>query len=369
MAEFILNDIAIKGITCAVPENKVVTRDFSDKFGSDYVESFIETTGVETSYRTPEEQTASDLCFVAAEKLINEKQIDRESIGALVFISQTPDYRLPATACVLHKRLGLGKGCIAFDVNLGCSAFVYGLNIVGSMMNSMNIDRALLLNGDTCTKTNSPEDKSEYMLFGDAGTATLLEKSQGSVIKGELMTDGEGFKAIIMPSGGYRNRNGSHERTMWGDGNIRSDYDGYINGADVFVFSISQVPKLIKKFVADNNIEEYDGLFLHQANRMMFKQIAKKTKIPIEKIPVTIDRFGNTSGASIPLTLCDVYGDSDDSGNGDKVADENTNVKALMCGFGIGLSWGVVYAEIAKEDIYPIIYTNDYYSDGGVSHD
>ena len=359
MAEFRLENIAINGISCAVPNNKVLTKNFYDKFGQEYVDSFIETTGVESSYRTSEEQTASDLCYVAAEDVIQKKGIDKSSIGLLVFVSQTPDYRLPATACVLHKRLDLEKNCLAFDVNLGCSAFVYGISIAGAMMNSLNIENALLLNGDTCTKTISPEDKSEHMLFGDAGSATLLTKSEGASIIGELMTDGEGFKSIIMPSGGYRNRNGSHERTMWGDGNIRSDYDGYINGTDVFVFSISQVPKLIKKFVADNSIEEFDHLVLHQANQMMFKQISKKTKIPMNKIPETIDRFGNTSGASIPLTLCNIYGNDETEGAS----------KELMCGFGIGLSWGVVYTEIQKKDIFPIIYTDDYYKDGRVSHD
>ncbi len=359
MAEFILNNITISGISCAVPDNIIYNKDFYNKFGRDYVDSFIETTGVVSSFRSSEEQTASDLCFVAAEDVIKNKNIDRSSIGLVVFISQTPDYRLPATACVLHKRLGLEKKCLAFDVNLGCSGYVYGLSIVGAMMNSLNIENALLLNGDTCTKTNSPEDKSESMLFGDAGSATFLTKECGREIIGELMTDGSGFKDIIMPSGGYRNRNGSKERTEWGDGNIRSDYDGYINGTEVFIFSISQVPSLIKKFVSNKNIKEYDYLVLHQANRMMFKQISRKTQIPMSKIPVTIDRYGNTSGASIPLTLCDIYGK-------DETKDK---AKILMCGFGVGLSWGVAFSEININDINPIIYTKEYYTDGRVSHD
>lgn len=369
MAGFVIENVAIKGISCAVPKNRIETKSFYDKFTKEYVDSFMETTGVRESHRSEEAQTASDLCFVAADNLIREKGIDRAEIGLLVFVTQTPDYRLPATACVLHKRLGLEKSCLAFDVNLGCSGFVYGVSIVGSMMNSMGIDCAMLLNGDTCTKTNSPEDKSEYMLFGDAGTATLLVRDGSSMIDGELLTDGEGFKAIIMPSGAYRNRHGSHERTMWGDGNIRSDYDGYINGTDVFSFTISQVPKMINRMMRENEStpENYDALVLHQANQMIHKQIARKTKFPMEKIPVSIDRYGNTSSASIPLTLCDAYGmsESDDLNR----AKGDNKLHLLMCGYGIGLSWGVIDTFISPDDILPIVETSDYYTEGGVSHD
>lgn len=361
MAEFRLNDIAIEGIACAVPNNKVCTESFCKQFGKDTVDNFIKTTGVKSTYRTSEEQTASDLCFVAAENLIQKKQLNKSEIGALVFVSQTPDYRLPATACVLHKRLQLEKSCLCFDVNLGCSGFVYGLNIVGSLLQTNNIDKALLLFGDTSIKTTSPYDKSSIMLFGEAGSATLLVKKSGSEIYGELMTDGEGFKAIIMPSGAFRNMNGSQERTKWGDGNIRSDYDGVMNGTDVFAFTISQVPRLINNLMRNTNTspDDYEALVLHQANMYILQQLSKKTKFPLEKIPISLDRYGNTSGTSIPLTLCDSYGNDE----------ENVPVNILMSGFGIGLSWGVVRTIINKKNIFPIVYTDDHYTDGAVSHD
>lgn len=360
MANFNLEGIAIRGVSCAVPDNKVDNTVFYEKFGQENVDSFVKMTGVKSTYRTPEEQTASDLCYVAADNLLKQKNISPEEIGACIFISQTPDYRLPATACVLHKRLGLSKNCMAFDVNLGCSGWVYGVNIVGSLMKTTDIDKALLLFGDTSIKTTSPEDKSSIMLFGEAGSATLLVKEDGSRIFGELMTDGEGFKAIIMPSGAYRNRNGSHELTVWGDGNIRSDYDGYMNGTDVFSFTITQVPKMIKRHLqeAGKSPEDYESLVLHQANLYILQQISKKTKFPMDNIPISMDRFGNTSGTSIPLTLCDAYGKAD-----------GHNLKLLMCGFGIGLSWGVAEAEINSDDILPIVFTNDHYTEGGVSHD
>lgn len=360
MADFILNDISIEGISCAVPKNRVDSTEFYDKFGKEAVDSFVDMTGVKSTYRTPEEQTASDLCFAAARNLIEKKNIDKESVGALVFISQTPDYRLPATAFVLHKRLGLNKNCMAFDVNLGCSGFVYGLNIVGSLMKTSNIENAILLFGDTSIKTTSPEDRSSIMLFGEAGSATLLSKVKGKKITGTLMSDGEGFKAIIMPSGAYRNLNGSHERVMWGDGNIRSDYDGYMNGTDVFSFTISEVPSIIKKYMQSNDTspDSYDSLVLHQANMFILKQISKKTKFPMEKTPVSMDRYGNTSGTSVPLTLCDFYAGT-----------EPKTVRTLMSGFGIGLSWGVIDAILDTENILPIVFTDEYYTEGGVSRD
>ena len=357
MAEFVLSGIGIRGISCAVPKNKVENTDYYDKFGKEAVDNVIKMTGVQSSYRTLEEQTASDLCYVAAKNLLDAKGIDAQEIGALVFISQTPDYRLPPTACVLHKRLGLDKACMAFDVNLGCSGWVYGVNIVGSLMQTSNIEKALLLFGDTCIKTASPEDRGSVMLFGEGGSATLLAKAAGETIRGELMTDGEGFKAIIMPSGAYRNRNGNTERIRQPDGTVRSDYDGYMNGTDVFSFTITQVPKMLKRFVGKDGVlsERYDAVILHQANLYIIQQISKRVKVPMEKIPITIDRFGNTSGTSIPLTICDAYGEANDK-----------ELHLLTCGYGIGLSWGIVDAMINCDDILPIVFTDDHYTEGGL---
>lgn len=177
MAKFKLDGIKIEGVACAVPDNPVDTKTFYSKFGQKKVDNFIKMTGVEQTYRTFEEQTASDLCFVAAQNLIEKKKINPQDIGALVFISQTPDYFMPATACVLHKRLRLSQNCMAFDVNLGCSGWVYGLNIAGSLMLSSDIEKAILCFGDTSVKPVSPEDKSSAMLFGEAGSATLLSKN------------------------------------------------------------------------------------------------------------------------------------------------------------------------------------------------
>jgi len=362
MAKFHFNNIAIDGIACTVPTQRIPTTSYYEKFGKKNVDSFIVMTGIEATYRTAEEQTAADLCFVAAENLITHKKIERAEIGALVFVTQTPDYRIPATSCVLQYRLGLTKECLAFDVNLGCSGYVYGIQMVASMLTNSDIKYGLLLCGDTCYKTGSSEDQSTWMMFGDAGAATLLSlKDDAKDMDIELMTDGSGFKDIITASGAYRNVHGNHERTKWGDGNIRSDYEGYINGTNVFSFSIREAPKIINKFVNDHNVtsEDYDALILHQANLFMLKQIAKKAKFPMDKVPLSLGEYGNTSSVSIPITLCSEYTKKNEKGL----------INVLACGFGVGLSWGVMNMHLTTDDLLPVIYTDEYYLDGGVNHD
>lgn len=356
------NNIKISGIATAVPDDKRKTEYWYEKFGQNAVDKFSKMTGVESTYQASEKQTASDLAFVAARELIKKKNIDKDSIGALVFISQGPDYQLPATANVLQYRLGLSNDVICFDVNLGCSGYVNGINIVAALMESSNITRALLLVADTSSKGVSKEDKSAAMLFGDAGSATLLEKN---VTNGRInywfKTDGNRFKAIIKPAGAYRNLGAPRERTLWPvDNNIRSDYETYMNGTDVFAFTISDVPKLINDFLTwqNSSIADYDRLFFHQANIYIIKQVTKKIKAAKEQVPISMDRYGNTSVTSIPLTISDYYGNS-----------ANQSVKILMSGFGVGLSWGVVDAVINTEDVFPIIETDEFFNDGGVSHE
>lgn len=356
MACGVLENIEIKGIACAVPETKVNSEAFYDKFGAENVDKFVKMTGVKERCVASKEQTSSDLCYVAAEKVIAKLGWEKDSIDAVVFVSQSPDYRLPATACVLHGRLGLKQNCVAFDVNLGCSGYVYGLFIIGSLMQGQNINRVLLLAGGTLSKLVCDEDRSTAMLFGDAGSATAIEKSQNSQIKYLLKTNGEGYKSIIVPAGAYRNADGSSEIKSSEDGIARSDFDLAMNGTDVFNFTISDVPAAISEFNTYFNlsIENFDYCVLHQANLFMLKHIAKKVKITPEQFPITIDRFGNTSVTSIPLTIADLCNSLNDK----------TNVSLLLCGFGVGLSWGVVSLNIKPDACLPIIYTNEFFEDG-----
>ncbi len=356
--------IKVSGIVSAVPKQKVILMDqYKNIFGEKIVASFIKNTGVSEQRIATEKQTASDLAYVAARKLVEEKQIDINEIGVLIFVTQTPDYVIPSTACVLHNRLNLSKNCIAYDINLGCSGFIYGMQTVCALLQSVNIKYGLLLVGDTLSKMISAEDKSTTMLFGDGAAAILLEQTEEeNIVCTTQCTDGEGYKTIITQAGGCRFPDLGKEKTLWSvDGNVRSDYDMYMNGVDVFSFAISETPMMIKKFLKNHNldVDYYDGYIFHQANMYILKNIVKACKLPKDKVPYSIRNYGNTSVSSIPMTICSAYADMK----------ENKNMKLLTCGFGIGLSWGIATFDIQTDCIYPIIETEDYYKEGAVSHD
>lgn len=357
MPYFSFNNIKIAGVASAVPTTVIDVDSFAEQYGQDTVDKFKESTGITQYHKTSKYQTASDLGYVAAEKLLQDKNIDRSTIGALVFVAHSTDYRRPATACVLHKRLNLSKDCAAFDIGLGCSAFVYGLQVVCSMMQSSDIERALLIVGESLTKMVHPLDKSVTMLFGDGGAAILLEKTEDiSSIKGIVKSDGNGYKAIIAPAGGFRNMDAPHNGFVWHDGNTRSLYNTIMSGDDVFGFTISDVPRTVKAFLERTNtsIEDYDCLAFHQANQFISKMLCKKLKVDATKMPLCLDRYGNTSAPAIPLVMCDTYGN----------ISSDQDVRFLMCGFGVGLSWGVCSAIVNIGDIYPIIETDEVFEEG-----
>ena len=273
MAYLEINNVAIKGISASVPKQVAENRDIypSDMGG---VEGFIETTGIERHRNAPKEVCSSDLCVAAAENLMTRLGWDRNSIDAVVFVTQTPDYLEPATSCIIQNRLGLSTDCMTLDISLGCSGWVYALSVIGSLMQNGTVKRGLLLAGDTPSKNCSPRDKSTYPLFGDAGTATALEYSKDAPRMTFLLnTDGEGYKTIIIPSGGYRNQvtaDSLIEKSR-GDGVVSSDVHVSMDGMSVFSFAISKAPKSIKGLLEKmgENIEEIDYVILHQANLFM----------------------------------------------------------------------------------------------------
>lgn len=356
MSLFKFNNIKISGIACAIPKNVVCPESFKDLFGEEEVNKFIEMTGVKTTRRASKHQTASDLGYTAANTLLNKKNINRDEIGAVVFGTLCPDYRKPGNAFILHKRLGLSTEAAVLDISLGCSAVVYGLQVVASLMNCSDIKKALLVVGDTVSKTINPKDKSSVMLAGEASVAILLEKTDVcKPMYALLRSDGTGYKYLIVPAGGYRNLDATHEVFLCPDGNERTLYDSFMVGTSVFTFTIYDVPKIIKDFWQQTNttVDDYDCFAFHQSNLYMLKQIAKKTKIPLEKMPLTLQIYGNTSGASSIVTLCDTYGNVD-----------NQVINIFVCGFGVGLSMGVSCFEVNTNDILPIIEDDSIFEEG-----
>ena len=358
MAYFSFNNIRVAGIACAVSSNEVKTETYKPLFGDEEVEKFMEMTGVRASRRTSEHQTCSDLGFRAASELLAKKGVNPEEIGALIFSSHSPDYRRPSTAFVLQYRLGVPKEAVCYDISLGCSSLVVGMQTIASIMNTGDIKKALLFVGDTAGKSVYPEDRSSAMLFGEAGAVMLLEKTDEAKdqVKALVRSDGSGYRYMIIPGGGYRNLHASEEVVMCQDGNPRTLMNSFIQGTSVFTFTVFDVPRLIKDFWQDTGTtpEDYDCFAFHQANLYILKQIAKKTKIPFEKMPITLDRYGNTSGASAIVSLCDRYGNSD----------VHKTIKVMACGFGIGISLGATSFEINTDDILPIYEDDEVYTDG-----
>ncbi|MGN6492914.1 MAG: 3-oxoacyl-ACP synthase III family protein [Agriterribacter sp.] len=333
--------VSITGISACVPKTVVKNRD-NKTFPESDVNAFVNNVGIEEFRAGGTEVCTSDLCVAAAEKLFQDMNIDREEIGIVVFVSQSPDYYfLPNTACIIQDRLHLSKETLAFDVPLGCSGYVYGLNIIASYLASGQIKKGLLLVGDTASRTTNAHDKSSAMLFGDAGAATILEYNpEADGIHFHLATDGSGYKAIIVPEGGFRKRFSSSSlvESTNDEGITRCGVDLHLDGFDVFSFGITEAPKTVKKLTGHLAItnNDVDYMVFHQANRMMNEKIRKKLALEESKVPYSLKHFGNTSSASIPLTMVTAIRENL----------HQKNNRVILCGFGVGLSWATAYTTL-----------------------
>lgn len=298
-------------------------------------ERLVRNIGIEFRRLSQEWQCFSDLAFDAAEKLLESLEWKREEIDALIVVTQSPDYPAPATAIILQDRLGLAHSTLAFDVNLGCSGYPFGLHLLGSMIAAGGVKKGLVLVGDRGASLSDP-------IFSDAGTATALEFcADAPPMHFDLNSDGSGHKAIILPVGGHREPvNIQHlipyredENDHW-----RRGIDLQLDGTAVLSFSTQRIPPAVEKLLeyANTSKEEVDYFIFHQANRMINETIRKKLALPIEKVPSTLRDFGNTSGASLPLTMTVRINKQLEDGP----------KRVLMSGFGIGLSWGTCLIDI-----------------------
>ena len=305
-------------------------------------ERLVRNIGIQTRRMCPEWQCFSDLAFDAAEKLLSELQWERDEVDALIVVTQSPDYLIPATAIILQDRLKLSHATIAFDVNLGCSGYPFGLHILGSMIASKAIRKGLVLVGDKAATLKDP-------LFSDAGTATALEFDPGAPpMHFDLNSDGSGYKAIMLPVGGHREPfELSHaiarkdENGFWRDG-----LDLILDGPAVLSFSTQRVPPAVERLLeyARTPKDAVDYYVFHQANRMINETIRKKLGLPVEKVPSTLADFGNTSGASLPVTMTARLHETLSGGKH----------RLLLGGFGIGLSWGSALVDL-RDACFPAL--------------
>jgi 3-oxoacyl-[acyl-carrier-protein] synthase-3 len=334
-------NIKIKGFAACVPEHIETNENLELLGGSEQIKKFIETTGIRQRHTVNGQSIrSSDMCFASAEKLLEELKWNRDEVDCLLFVSQTGDYIFPATSCILQNKLGLSNECFTMDISLGCSGWIHGMATISALMQNGGFKKGILLAGDTSTMTKSPFDKTSYPLFGDAGTATAIEFIEGSEgIKVHTATDGKGHEAIIIPDGGFRNIYSKESEIYkeYDDGSKRNNLQTNMDGAAVFTFGITKAPRsilaLAEKYKLD--LTEIDYYVFHQANKFMIEKIIKKLKIPNEKVPYSLDEYGNTSCSSIPLTMVTRLSNQV----------QNEKLKIMTCAFGVGLSWGSIYFE------------------------
>ena len=348
MAKIKYDNIGIRAVSACVPANISSNYDLKDLIGEDDLMKTIKSIGIEERRIADENTCTSDLCYQAAKRLIEDNSIPLDSIDALIFVSQTPDYRQPATSVILQDKLGLSKSTLAIDVNIACSGYVYGLSIAYSFANQQGVDRVLLLVGETMSKLVSKSDKVNTPLFGDAGTATLIEKGNYGQAFFSLHSDGSGYDVMMVPYGGFRNPScaeGLKEVTD-DNGDVHTGEQFRMDGMDVFNFGMRVEPKDIRELLqfADCPNDQVDLLIFHQANKFMTDFFTKKLKFDPGKTPYCLKKYGNTSSASIPLTIVTEL----------KNAYPQRN-RVILSGFGAGLSWGSCLIDLSRCKISDLI--------------
>lgn len=344
MVHSVVKGVRVAGLRAAVPQKShsyVAHADNAQDVPYDEALKISETIGVSERRVAPDHRSVSDYCFRAAEGLLQQLNWDPASVEILIFVTQDPDYVIPATACVLQDKLGLPTSTIAYDINLGCSGFTYGLWTVAQTLAGSSAKRALLLAGDISTRKLKPGDRSTKPLFGDAGIACAFEKdATASDIVSVMGTDGSGAQHLIIPAGGSRYSLvppvKPHEPDVHQD--LFEKARLHMNGMEVFTFSLKAVPKLIRDTLdaAGWSQDDPDYYVWHQANTFMLKKLQAKLKLPPEKVVIDMQNWGNTSSSSIPLAIC--------SQLAPRVSESSQRL--MLAGFGVGWSWGGVALEM-----------------------
>jgi 3-oxoacyl-[acyl-carrier-protein] synthase-3 len=326
----------IAGISTCVPARQFDNLNDTTDFPPEEVRKVVAMAGVSFRHVADDSICSSDLCFKAAEGLLEQLSWKRESVDALIMVTQTPDYFLPSTACILQDRLRLPHTCAAFDVGLGCSGYTYGLWLASMMLESGGLQRILLLHGETPNRFTEQSDRSVSLLFGDAGSATALEAGLGEGQRDWYFlnySDGSGYKDLIIEGGGFRNRFPPEARSCF----VR------MNGANIFNFTLKRVPSLIQDTLDYSGMESeaVDYFIMHQSNQFIIRNLIKKLQIPLEKVPLTLKDFGNTGGPSIPLTIT----------RGRLERPKDRPALLLLIGYGVGLSWGSALISLDPEGL------------------
>jgi len=349
MAYWEIKNVAVRGVTGTVPNHPVKSAELPF-FTKEEAENFDNTVGIRNRYIASEDICASDLCFDAAERLIEGLGWEKESIDVLIFGSVTGDYKTPPTSAILQDRLGLPATTFVLDIPMGCCGCMYCINVAGNLLSAGTAKRALILVGDTAMRMGNPKDKSRGPLFGDSGTALALEYDPTAAdIIIDFNTQGSGYQALMTPHGGYRHpvTQESFIEEDFGNGIIRAPKDALINGMDVFSFAITRPPKSVKQMMEQLGLDkdkDIDFFLIHQANKLIVDRLVKKLKLPVEKVPYNLQEFGNLGGASILMLMTS------------EIAEElSSRPLTLLCSsFGLGLTWGTMVLRTQPMTVLPV---------------
>lgn len=330
-------DVYIKDLAYTLPQGIVTNEELVKEFPEWSVEKIAEKVGVNERRVAASDETATDLAVAAAEVVFAKGTVKRENIDFVLFCTQSPDYKLPSSACIIQDRLGLSTKCGAFDFNLGCSGYEYGLAVAKGLILGRIATNVLLLTGETYNKYLHPRDKGNRTIFGDGASATVVS-TDGFAEIGEFVlgTDGSGANNLIVKSGGARFPEKLNDLDFDEGGNpIGSDYL-FMDGQEIFVFTLTKVPKMVKEVLEKNNLKKEDiNLFVfHQANKYMLEHLRKKMKIEEGRFFINFEHIGNTVSATIPIALCEAREQGRLKGN------------VLLAGFGVGLSWGATVIKV-----------------------
>lgn len=338
MSRSSIEGFRIAGVATCVPPRIADNLDPASGFDPEEVRKVVAMAGVRERRVVDDGVTSADLCFEAAGPLLDRLGWTRDSITGLIFVTQSPDYFLPSTSCVLHQWLGLSDECAAFDVGLGCSGYPYGLYLAATMLRAGGHQRILLLHGETPSRFVDPADHATTLLFSDSGSATAVEAQAGGSGHFCLNTDGSGHAGLIIRGGAFRDRHPANPREL----SLQMD------GAGIFNFTIKRVPALIQAALelSGRTIEDFDAFVFHQSNRFIMKHLMKKCGLPEERVPMTLEDTGNCGGPSVAVAMTRRL-----------PAQRDRSLNLMLLGYGVGLSWGAAVVEL---DAQALLMHGDY---------
>lgn len=349
----------ISALAAAVPDNRQEIIEYKDQFPEGEIEKFCQATGIrERWYSVGVGTTAADLCVAAANEIFARMNVDKESIDALIFLTQSPDYFVPPTSCVIQHRLGLENCGLVYDSNIGCTGFLFGIQMACADLMA-GCRKVLVMAGDSSTELM--QIQKDDLLFGDCGVAAILERTEEAMpyppIKVGIHTIGKGYQALLSPYGMHRHPAVAFYKDRGLEDTLAFINRGTMQGTDVFTFSIKDAPKAVKEFLGHFScaMDDYDLVSIHQANKMIVDNVAKRIKAPMEKVLLSLDRYGNTRGSSTVMNICD-YAQRENVRQGTK--------HILNLAFGIGLNIAVVDFQLDMSVVLPIVKTKEIFDDG-----